>query len=81
MFLSSSYSGVQKATAKFGETICFAKFAIYHVYLIQICFESEYSKKLLFLDSNTAGFESTGFNIPLYAPLPGVGIPVFTARC
>jgi len=36
----------KSATAKFIEIICFASFAIFHVYLIHIFFESEYSKKL-----------------------------------
>jgi len=61
--------GAQSATAKFIEMICFASFAIFHVYLIQIYFESKYLKKLRFLDWNTEGFESTGFDIPLYASL------------
>ena len=42
------------------ETICFSEFAIFHVYLIQIYFGS---KQLIF------GFESIGFDIPLYASL------------
>ena len=32
---------------------------------------SKYSKKIWFLVSNTEGFESTGFDIPLYASLTG----------
>jgi len=68
VFLSFSYSGAQSATAKFTESVCFANFAIFHAYLIQIYFESKYSKKLRFLDSNTEGLESIGFDIPLYAP-------------
>jgi len=38
----------KSATAKFIEIICLANFAIFHVYLIQIYFESKYSKKLWF---------------------------------
>jgi len=36
----------KSATAEFTEIICLDNFAIFHVYLIQICFESKYSKKL-----------------------------------
>jgi len=60
---------VKSATTKFIESFCFANFAIFHVHLIQICFESKYSKKLCFLDSNTEWIKSIGFDIPLYAPL------------
>jgi len=35
---------MKNATAKFIEIICFANFAIFHVDLIQIYFESKYSK-------------------------------------
>jgi len=59
----------KSATAKFIEIICFANFEIFNVYLFQIYFESKYSKKLWFLDSNTERFESIGFDIPLYASL------------
>jgi len=51
------------ATAKFIviaeliETICFVDFAIFHVYLIQIYFESKCSKKILFLDSTDVLWE------------------------
>jgi len=50
--VSFSYSEAQSAIAKFTatakliETICFAGFAIFHVYLIQIYFESKYSEKV-----------------------------------
>jgi len=60
--VSSSYSGAQSPTAKFIEIIC-ADFAIFHVYSIQIYFESKYSKKLIF------GLKSIGFDIPLHASL------------
>ena len=66
---SFAYSGGQSATAKLIEIICFANFAIFHVCLIQIYIESKYLKKLWGLDSNTEGFESKGFYIPLYASL------------
>jgi len=62
MFLSCSCSGAQSATAKFIETICFAIFAIFQVYLIKI-----YLKSTKILIRNTKGFESIGINIPLYA--------------
>ena len=72
MFLAQEHKEVTAkfiATAKLAETICFADFAIFHVCLIQIYFESKYLKKLRFLDSNTEGFESIGFDILLYASL------------
>ena len=47
----------------------FCQLSVFHIYLIQIYFESKYSKKLWFLDSNTQGFESIRFDIPLYASL------------
>jgi len=34
-------------TAKLTETICFAGFVIFHIYLIQTYFKSKYSKKTL----------------------------------
>jgi len=34
--VSFSYARVQSATAKLIETICFANFTIFHVYLIQM---------------------------------------------
>jgi len=68
VFLSFSYSGAQSATAKVIEIICFANFAIFYVCLIQIDFESKYSNKLCFLDSNAGGFD-----IPLYASPVTIG--------
>jgi len=44
-------------TAKIIETVCFADFAIFHIYWIQIYFESKFSTKLWFFYSNTKGFE------------------------
>jgi len=35
--------------AKLIETICFADYAIFHIYLIKIYFESKYSKKMNFV--------------------------------
>ena len=45
--VSFSYSGTQEEqdTVKFIEFICFANFAVFHVYLTQIYFESKHSKK------------------------------------
>jgi len=51
------------------ETNCFADVKIFHVYLIQIYFEYKYLQELWFLDWNTEGFKSIGFDIPLYASL------------
>jgi len=52
-------AGAQSATTKFiattelTEMICFdTDFAIFCVYSIQICFESQHSKNLVFMDSN-----------------------------
>jgi len=64
---------MKSATAKFIEIICFANFAIFHFYLIQIYFESKYSKKLWFLVSTTEWFESIGFDIPLCTSLVSGG--------
>jgi len=47
----------------------FCPIAVFHVYSIQIYFESKYSKKLRFLDLYTEGLESIGFDIPIYASL------------
>jgi len=65
--LTASFSSLRSEksdTAKFIGIVCFAFFAIFHGYLIQIYFGSKDSKKLWFLDSNTEGFD-----IPLYASL------------
>ena len=63
LLLRSTKSATAKLTVI--ETICFADFEIFHVYLIQIYFESKYLKKLIF-GLNTKGFEFIGFHIPLY---------------
>jgi len=55
--------------------------AIFLVSLIQIYFKSKYSKKLRFLDSNTEGFESIGFDIPLYASLVVRRKPLQKTHC
>ena len=55
--------------------ICFADFAVFHVHLIQIYFESKYSEKLWLLDSNTEGSIICIHNyvhIVLALRLPGV---------
>ena len=57
----------KSATVKFIEIISLANYAFFHVHVIQIYFESEYSKKRWILALNTAGFNSTGFDISLYA--------------
>jgi len=44
--VSFSFPGVQSATAKFIEIICFAKLEVFNVYLIKIYFESKHLKKL-----------------------------------
>ena len=46
---SFSYSRVQSATEKCIEIICFANFAIFHVYLIQIYLTSNFAKNSDFL--------------------------------
>jgi len=77
----------KECTAKFIGSVCFANFAIFHVYLIHIHLKSKYSRKFLFLDSTAEGLESIGFDIPLYAslietkvPLISIGFLLFSIR-
>jgi len=68
LFIFQSYATAKFiATAEFIETIWFADSATFHNDLMQIYFESKYSKNW-FWDSNTKGFACIGFDIPQCIP-------------
>ena len=67
-------------SAKLTETICFADCSFSRFFNPNL-FRSKYSKKLRFLDSNTEGFESIGFDIPLYASLVVRRKPLQKTHC
>jgi len=63
------FTGAQSATENLLELSVLPTLQLFHIHLIHVYFESKYSEKLLFLNSNTEGFESTGFDILLYTSL------------